>query len=156
MQYTTAFGAPLDSPQRAGALLRAVASRVGLELAPVTEIDLAAATVSAHCWAISTGNTDLSGPFLPSEAAGIVPALMRAAGHGLIPESSYHVTAVFPLKNQVAAAIDPVVRWAEDLTGPSSLLRASYDLANTPDPQLLAIAAHLGALVETPHGTART
>lgn len=143
---TTAYGSALDTPQRAAALLRAVANRMGLPLAPTSDSDLAAATLAAHCWVLKTGNTNLSGPFTPTEAAGIVPALSRAAGHGEEPEDNYHITEVIQLCEKDYGAINPVIEWAIQKAGASSVLCASYDLANTTYTPLLHIARHLGAV----------
>lgn len=143
---TTAFGSILDTPQRAGAVLRATASVAGLELVEVSDPDLVAAVVAAHCWAVVTRRTSLRGNFSPAIAAGLVPALARAAGHGTTPDDDYHLTDVNPLSDKLHHKIKPVIDWAQDVAGPEAILHASYDLAGTPYPGFAPVAQHLNLL----------
>lgn len=143
---TTAFGSVLDTPQRSGAVLRAAASVAGLELAEVSDNDLVAAVLAAHCWALITGNTSLRGKFTPAIAAGLVPALARAAGHGAELDEDYAVSAVKPLDRNLWKSIKPVTDWAYDVAAPAALIRASYDLAGTPYSGFSNVAQNLYVL----------
>lgn len=146
----SAFGSELGTPAQAAAVLRARASAAGLELLPASGVDLVAAVVVAHCWALATGRSALSGTLSLDEAADLSCAIARAAGHGEAPaEALADDSAVVGISTSTLAAVAPVVEWACGTAGPAALEVAAFDLARASSAQLAGLAVLVGGW-ETP------
>lgn len=143
----TAFGAALDQPTRASAVLRARASAAGIALLPISDIDACAAVLSAHCWALATAHTSVAGTMTPLEASGLAPALARAAGHGERPTGplGQWCSEVTDVPADLMARVAPVVAWARSRAGELALELAAYDLASCADERVAALAQHLAS-----------
>lgn len=78
----TRFGALWAPPEVACRPLRALAARHGVSLAPVTDVDAAAAVLAVDAWMLLVGASRLSDPYRYGEPAVRVlsAALSRAAG----------------------------------------------------------------------------
>ncbi len=133
MTLLTAYGSELVEPSRAAALLRATASRHGVDIKPVTDHDAAVAVLATDLWMRALGIQDLS----RSHAAGpgamrvLTAALLRAAGHGETqadPEppgqnAHLHRDPVDP------AHLEALVTWVEDVgLDPLEVASATSDL----------------------------
>lgn len=81
---TTAFGAPVGDPRQSAALLRALASRAGLDLLECPDVDLVASVIAADLWSRVFGASDLAraGSFGDEAQESASRILARAAGYG--------------------------------------------------------------------------
>ena len=115
----------------AGAVLRARASRAGLELRTVTTVDLAAACLTLDAWMALVGADTLDRPqrYGAGSVEVVAAGLTRAAGRADKP-------AEVPVLNCPTAAwllelADTQLRWAKQLAGDdvsSVLAAAAWDL----------------------------
>ena len=142
MLPVTAFGAILDTPQRAGAVLRATAARAGVPLGATSVEDLTAAVLGAHAWALATGRSTVSGTMTPAQASGLAPVLARAAGQA-VDHPAPEPVVVPEVPVTTLTALEPVVRWARQWAGASALARAATDLAGCPHASVSALGWHL-------------
>lgn len=146
----TAYGAALGDPAQAAGVLRARAAAAGIGLAPASQVDMAAAVLGAHAWAVVTGRERLSGSMPAPLAAALAACLARAAGHGAGPDDTLaHWRPSAPaLTSRLLVAIDPVARWAVTHAGPVAVHLAAQDLAACPDPRISAAAGFLADYAE--------
>lgn len=145
----TAYGAALADPAQTAAVLRARASAAGITLTQASRADLAAAVLGAHCWAVVTGRSRLSGSMSPVDAAGLAACLARAAGHGARPDAAlvdWRPAAGLPAA--AMAAMAPVVRWAVEHAGPEAVHLAAQDLAASGAERIVAAAGFLADCLE--------
>lgn len=127
---TTRFGATSDVLQRSAGVLRARASRAGLELRPASTVDLAAAVVAVDSWMAVLRTPTLDQPARHGRAAvrALAAALSRSAGHGGPVEPVEPCGATDDLLDLAAGH----ARWAAAILGVESaaeaLRRSASDL----------------------------
>lgn len=122
MQTTTAFGSSLISPSTSAAILRAHASKYGIELKKASLIDLVSATISAELWCYLTNTTSFSAINTKSAKTKQIFSriLARAAGIDLSVEYDLDLTTpanALPL-------LDQYIEWALQFLTEEELLSA--------------------------------
>jgi hypothetical protein len=125
-----ALGAPAQDPTRAVTALRAMASRHGIDLAPVTDTDAAAAVVAVELWSIVTGLSPLSEAHLadPEAIRSLSRIIARAAGS---PAPCPAVaTSPGPVPDDdIITTIDEVLDWLAHRPDQDEVIsRAAHDL----------------------------
>jgi len=157
---TTAFGAPLSTPRRTAAVLRARAAAAGVPAGTVPDDDLAAAVVGAHTWLTVLRLESLD--TIPGQpAARALSAIYcRAAGarHGDdAPGTTDRIQALGDylagtpaghLPQALLSQLGPVLHWSAQVSdGDLAVLAAAEDLAAGAGHPLLAAASE--ALLNT-------
>lgn len=151
----TAYGASLEDPARAAALLRARASSAGIALAPASDLELVAAVLAAHALAVALADPLLR-PHGPAASA-LAMAMARASGATSLPAPTCPSRDRL-LRRQLRADLDgrqqacstpstltslaPVFSWARERAGAGALTAAAADLvAGAADPRIAGVAA---------------
>lgn len=161
LRAATRIGAPADDPVRGVAELRALATRHGIELTQVSEIDAVSAVVAAELWCSGTGLAALSESALASPAAltALARILLRAAGSpgssrtGPTMDSQALLAAGNALDDAQLRHVEFWAEWLEENSeNPSEAARRiGADLMSGTHPGLVGMAT---AVLSTFSGTA--
>lgn len=150
MTSATKYGADWGNPRQAANVLRARATRFGLVVGDVSDVDAAAAALGAEAWmrAVGADSLDVPGRHGDSATRALAAILQRAAGCGDL--GPVDTVAADADDSHLAAAADWVRQlelWGTPVTG--VYLRVAYDLAaGGDDPRLASMAAALSAVAE--------
>jgi hypothetical protein len=133
MATLTSYGSTFDTPQRAAAVLRALASRFGADLAHASPVDLVAAAIAADAWVLALDADTLGDPSVldVDTREALANVLVRAAGSRCGDEGppAHWSPSMDP---HHLAAVDRYRDWAVEVLGdheaPDALRRAASDL----------------------------
>jgi hypothetical protein len=133
MDDLTRYGSTFDTPERAAAVLRALASRFGADLTSVSEVDLVAAAIAADAWMLVLDAGALGDPAVLDVAAreAFANLLLRAAGVRSDDDDAPPAHWPPSLDPRHLVAVDCYRDWAVEVLGDdaeAALRRAAADL----------------------------